>query len=207
MSKEFWSIIRERRNIRQYSTREVTGRIILHLLEAGQWAPSAHNIQPWRFIVIAEQSTKNRLAKAMATKWNEDMRKMGINPLLRERKTQKSINTFTRAPILILVCLNPEEGKESPIIKREELEYVMGVQSVAAAIENIILTAQAKGLGAGWFCAPLYCPKVVREILEIPEKVHPQALITIGYPKEEPKKSSRIPLKAIVHFEKWGKKK
>ena len=207
MSHDFMETISNRRNIRQYSNRKVNRKTILHILEAGRWAPSAHNKQPWRFIVITKKTTKQHLAESMATIWKRDMEKNGIPPHHRNQKIQKSINTFAEAPVIIIVCLAYEEKKNLSSNKREEREYIMQVQSVAAAIENILLAAHTKGVGSGWFCAPLFCQEEVRKTLEIPEIVDPQALITIGYPKVTPSKSPRRPLKTSVYFEKWREKK
>jgi len=62
----------------------------------------------------------------------------------------------------------------------------------------MLLTAHAEGLGTCWFCAPLFCPELIRETLGIPKDIRPQALITLGYPAERPKTPPRKPLESIV---------
>ncbi len=57
----------------------------------------------------------------------------------------------------------------------------MAVQSTAMAGHNLLLAAHAAGLGACWLCAPLFCPDVVRDILELPADWQPQGLVTMGY--------------------------
>jgi len=80
----------------------------------------------------------------------------------------------------------------------------MATQSLAAAIQNILLAAHAKGLGACWFCAPLFCQETVRRVLGMPDEVEPQALIVIGYPAEQPEPPPRKSLKEIVFKDYWG---
>ncbi len=75
--------------------------------------------------------------------------------------------------------------------RRNLNEYLMAVQSTAMAGQNILLAAHDAGLGGCWMCAPLFCPEVVRDALDLPEDWQPQALLTIGYPAESRDKTRR----------------
>jgi len=169
------------------------------------WAPSAHNAQPWRFIVITNAEVKKRLSEAMADEWDKDLREDGLPPEERDRLTEASIKQFARSPILIIACLTMEEMDTYPDERRRKAEHVMAVQSVAAAVQNLLLAAYAEGLGTCWFCAPLFCPERVREVLGVPEDVKPQALITLGYPAEKPEAPPRKPLRNVLHLNHWGR--
>jgi nitroreductase len=70
MSSQFFSWIQNRRSIKAYSDKQVPEALLLRILKAGCWAPSSHNSQPWRFIVIQETAQLKKLAKAMASRWN-----------------------------------------------------------------------------------------------------------------------------------------
>jgi len=98
-----------------------------------------------------------------------------------------------------------EDMDSYPDERRQRAERTMAIQSVAASVQNFLLAASALGLGACWYCAPLFCPDVVREILGIPEGVEPQALIAVGYPNEEPEPPPRKPLEEVVYLERWGR--
>jgi len=203
MSVNLLNIIKNRRSIQEYLSKEVSNEVLFRILEAGRWAPSAHNAQPWRFIVIQDFATKQKLAKAMASRWDRDMSKNGISREQREILIKASVERFENAPIIIIVCLTMENMDEYPDDRRKKIEYVMAVQSVAAAIENMLLAAHGEGLGSGWFCAPLFCQDVVRKILKIPQHVDPQALITLGYPAYKPTTPLRKTLEEIVHQNHW----
>jgi len=203
MSVNLLDIIKNRRSVKDYSSKEVSNEVLFRILEAGRWAPSAHNAQPWRFIVIQDSALKQKLAEDMATRWNEDMNKNGIPKGNRESLIKTSVGRFRSAPIAIIVCLTMENMDEYPDDRRKKIEYVMVVQSVAAAIENMLLAAHGEGLGSCWFCAPLFCQDAVRKILEIPQNVDPQALITLGYPADRPNRPPRKTLEAIVHQNHW----
>jgi len=203
MSLNLLNVFRSRRSVKEYLPKEVSKEVLFRILEAGRWAPSAHNAQPWRFIVIRDSTTKQRLAKAMASRWGKDMRKKGISKEQRESLIKASVERFENAPIIIIVCLTMENMDEYPDARRKKIEYIMAVQSVAAAIENMLLAAHSEGLGACWFCAPLFCQDAVRKILEIPKHIDPQALITLGYPADRPNPPPRKTLEEIVHQDHW----
>lgn len=203
MSVNLLDIIKNRRSVKEYLLKEVSNEVLFRILEAGIWAPSAHNAQPWRFIVIQDSATKQRLAKAMASRWDRDMSKNGISKEQRESLTKASVRQFENAPIIIIVCLIMEDMDEYVDGRRKKIEYVMAVQSVAAAVENMLLAAHGEGLGSCWFCAPLFCQDAVRKILKIPRHVDPQALITLGYQAYKPNPPPRKASEQIVHQDHW----
>jgi F420 biosynthesis protein FbiB-like protein len=204
MSLDFLNLIKNRRSVKEYSPKDVPNEILFRILEAGKWAPSAHNAQPWRFIVIRDSAIKRRLAEAMAGRWNKDMTKNGVPKELRESLIKTSVERFGSAPIVIVACLTMEDMDEYPDERRKKVEYIMAVQSVAAAIENMLLATHGEGLGSCWFCAPLFCQDVVRKILKIPRHVGPQALIILGYTAEKPNPPPRKALEEIVYQDFWG---
>lgn len=204
MSMKILDVIKSRRSAREYLSRQVSSKVLFRILEATRWAPSAHNAQPWRFVTIRDAALKRKLAEAMANRWDKDMSKDNVPPEKRERLAKTSIERFTRAPTVIIACLTMEDMNKYPDKKRQKIEYVMAVQSLAAAIENMLLAAHAEGLSSCWFCAPLFCQDTVRKILSIPSYVEPQALITVGYSIDKPNPPPRKPLEKIVHQDYWG---
>ncbi|MEM2151767.1 MAG: nitroreductase family protein [Candidatus Bathyarchaeia archaeon] len=202
--QNFWSIIVGRRSIRIYSPETIPEETILKVIEAVRWAPSAHNAQPWRFIIVTAPDVKKRLAEAMASDWMRDLEGNGVSKEEVERLTSESIKRFSEAPVLVVAALTMRDMHKYPDRRRQRLEHLMTAQSLAAAIQNILLAAHAEGLGACWFCAPLFCQETVRRVLGMPREVEPQALITIGYPAESPEPPPRKPLKEIAFKNYWG---
>jgi nitroreductase len=76
----------------------------------------------------------------------------------------------------------------------------MAVQATACAAQNILLKARELELGACWMCAPLFCPDVARDTLQLSSDWEPQALITIGYPADSGKLRER---KSIDKISIW----
>ena len=196
--------LRQRRSIRKYQDRIVPKELMLQILETAAYAPNAHNAQPWRFIVLSEEEPKEALADAMAQVWLKELEEEHIPKNIRWATVNRSLERFTSAPILIMACLSMEDMDSYPDAKRQIVERDLGVQSLAASIQTLLLAAYANGLGACWYCAPNFCKPAVREALEIPDHVEPQAIITLGYADEEPKTPSRKPIADYVHMEKWG---
>ena len=202
----FVELIKKRRSIRKYASRKVAFALVREVLETAQWAPSAHNAQPWRFVVLSDVGLKKDLAEGMAAAWVADMIKDGTSAKVRKNRAIASIEQFTHAPVLIVACLTMNNMAKYVDERRQKCERDLAVQSLGAALQNILLVAHAKGLGARWFCAPAFCKETVRKILKAPVDVEPQALIALGHPAEKPRGPSRKPLERYAYFNTWGKK-
>lgn len=192
--------IRSRRSVRRYLPEQVPDEVVMRLLEAACWAPSAHNRQPWRFAVITAAAVKEQLARAMGARLRADLERDGAPSQAIERDVSRSFARITGAPALVLACLTLSGMDTYADAKRARAEWVMAAQSVAMAVQNLLLAAHAEALGACWMCAPLFCPETVRAVLDLPEDWEPQALITLGYPAESPKDRGREPLTSRVIF-------
>ncbi len=195
--------IKERRSIRKYLPKNISLATICELLDVAQWAPSAHNAQPCRFIVLVEKPQKRDLAEAMANAWRIDMIKGGTPLATRERLTKASIERFTAAPAIIVACLTLQDMVKHQNESAQKSERDLAVQSLGAAIQNLLLAAAAKNIGACWFCAPVFCKDAVRKALAVPEEIEPQALITLGYPAEKPEAPARKPVQAYSYLNCW----
>jgi F420 biosynthesis protein FbiB-like protein len=194
--------IKKRRSARKYLARPVPQKAIEEVLVAAGWAPSAHNAQPWRFIILADALVKRELAEAMAESWAADIAKDGLT--IEPEKLKLRVERFATAPVLILACLTMDGMDNFSDEKRQKCERDLAMQSLAAALENMLLAAHAKGLGACWFCAPGFCKETVRRVLKIPDGVEPEGLIAMGYPAEEPPVPSKKPIGDYCFRDKWG---
>jgi coenzyme F420-0:L-glutamate ligase / coenzyme F420-1:gamma-L-glutamate ligase len=190
-------VILQRRSIRRYRPEPVPRTLIETLLTAAIWAPSAHNRQPARFAVIDTQARQETLASAMGARLRHDLEADKAPRDVIEKDVNRSYERITSAPVLMALCLSMVDMDVYPDEKRSRNEYLMAVQSVAMAGQNLLLAAHDAGLGACWMCAPLFCPDVVRDALELPVDWQPQALITLGYPAETRDKT-RKPLEMSI---------
>ncbi len=194
--------IRERRSIRKYQAKEVPKQLVEDVLAAAGWAPSAHNAQPWRFLVISKQSIKRELALAMSEAWVKDLTGDGMT--IDEGLRKSRVERFTNAPVLILACLSMEGMQKFRDHRRQIVEHDLAVQSLGAAIENMLLAAHTSGLGGCWFCAPAFCKDTLRKVLKIPADIEPHALIILGFPAEKPIAPPKKALDDFCFWDTWG---
>lgn len=168
--------IHARTSIRSYQPKEVEDEKIEQLLRAAMAAPTATNRQPWAFIVIRDKETMNELGSTL--------------PYAKMVKD---------APLAIAVC-----GDLTKAISGAGIEY--WVQDASAASENLLLAAQALGLGAVWTGVYPIDERVkeVQKILQLPEQIVPLNVIPIGYPAENPLPKDKWKPEN-VHYDRWTK--
>ena len=204
---EFWHLIKGRRSLRRYRDQAIAPEVLNKLLEAAIWAPSAHNRQPWRFCVVTSNAARNALSQRMGEQWRHDLGKDNADPEFIERRVSISHARITTAAALVIASVSMADMDTYSVnpdaaVDRNEAEWLMAVQSVSLACQNLLLASHFYGLGACWMCAPLFVPKLVRDVLDLPLEWHPQALITIGYPTDghaaSDKEKERAPLEERV---------
>ena len=194
------NFLRTRRSIRRFRPDQVPEPVIEAILATATFAPSAHNRQPWRFVVITTQSVKVSLADAMASDFERDLRLDGI-PLERiQIQIKRSKERILSAPAAILLCLDMSEMDSYPDKNRSEAERTMAVQSVAAAGLQLLLATHAEGLGGVWACWPLFAQETIRGTLALPETWEPQAMFFIGYAVDNPLPRERKAINDISLF-------
>ncbi len=191
-------LLRGRRSVRKYQDRPVSRELIEQMLEAARWAPSPHGRQPWRFVVLTRQEPKIRLAEYMGQTWRHNLEMDGQDTEIVNIRLEKSRQRIHDAPAIIIPCLYLEEMDRYPDEKRQADETIMAIQSLGAAVQNMLLMAYDLGLDTCWMCAPLFCPEVVCEALELDKRLIPHALITVGYAAADPKRRERLPLSTLL---------
>lgn len=186
--------LRTRRSIRRFKPERVPDPVIKNILTTATYAPSAHNRQPWRFVVVTSLSVKTQLADAMAIDFQRDLAKDGVPDEKIRAQIRRSKERLTSAPVAILLCLDLSEMDSYPDEKRSKAEYMMAVQSVAAAGMQLLLAAHAEGLGGVWACWPLFTQDNIQKSLKLPETWEPQGMFFIGYPDGTPKPKNLKPI-------------
>ena len=198
---ELAEAIQTRRSIRRYqSDRTIPEDVLGRLLEVASWAPSSHNRQPWRFVVLTQLPAREGLARAMGERLRADRLADGDDPAAVEADVSRSYARITGAAAVVAVCLTMQDMDRYPDEKRSRAEYLMAVQSVAMAVQNLLLAAHSESLGACWMCAPLFCGDAVRGALDLPAQWEPQALVTLGYPAGQGKLAQRKPLAEVMLY-------
>jgi F420 biosynthesis protein FbiB-like protein len=198
MAALFNQLAATRRSIRRYRPVPVSREIVHDLIDTATAAPSAHNRQPWRFLVIESPSAKHGLAAAMGDRLQADRLRDGDPRDVVEADRLRSYARLTGAPVLLLICLSMADMDRYPDERRNTAERMMAVQGTAMAAQNLLLAAHAAGLGACWLCGPLFCPDVVGGVLSLPPDWEPQGIVTLGYPADAGKPYRRRPLSEVM---------
>jgi len=194
----FQALIRSRRSVRRYEPEPVPPAVLRRVLEAGTWAPSAHNRQPWRFVVLTEPPSREALARRMGELLRSARTADGDSAADIEGDVSRSYNRIAGAAAAIVVFLTMEDMDTYPDARRAHAEELMAVQAAAMATQNLLVAAHAEGLGACWMCAPLFCQEEVGTALGVPAHWQAQALITLGYPASKGKPANRRPLSDVT---------
>ncbi len=178
---EAQALLRRRRSVRHYEARQPSDATLARILASAGKAPSAHNRQPWRFLLIADRERKASLANAMGARLAADRRRDGDAETAIAADVARSFERITGAPVVLVVALTLVDMDRYPDESRARAEWLMAVQSTAMAGQNLLLAATAEGLGACWMCAPLFCEPEVRRALSLPADWQVQGLVTLGY--------------------------
>jgi F420 biosynthesis protein FbiB-like protein len=195
VSADTHTFLRARRSVRRFKSDSIPAPVIQRIIETATFAPSAHNLQPWRFAVVADLSTRIRLGKALTAKMCADMNAAGAPESEIEMRVERSMRRLDEAPVVILLC------RDVTAIRKDEPEEVtMAIQSVAACGLQLLLAAHAEGLGGNWICWPLYAQEAAREALELPNTWEPQGMFILGYADAEPRQKVLMPLIDVMRF-------
>jgi coenzyme F420-0:L-glutamate ligase/coenzyme F420-1:gamma-L-glutamate ligase len=192
--------LRSRRSIRRFTEQLVETDLLKSIIATSTYAPSAHNSQPWRYAVIATQTKKKELAYGMAAEFERDLSRDGLSGEEIQKRLKRSRNRIEQAPVVIIICLDISGLDQYSDDRRQEAETIMGIQSTSMAGLQLLLAAEAEGLGGVWTCGPLFAPGSVRSVLHLPESWRPQGMILLGYPGETPQGKEIKPIAEVVKF-------
>jgi len=182
----------------EFDAKSVDINLIRECIEVARWAPSAHNGQFWRYIIMEKGKTRNNLIDRMNEKFKNDLINDGKSKEFIKAKISNRRESFLKAPLLILQCLETGDLEKYEDNERENNEFIMGVQSVSASATYFLLALQARNLAACWYCAPLFAKNIVKEILNLPSSYIPMAFFTVGYSLKEQKTPVRKKLSEII---------
>jgi len=191
---ELSEAILNRRSIRKYSNKAIPDNVLVGILEAGLAAPSGINLQPWYFVALKSEDSKQEYLKIMesvnAYVTPELEKRFSSSSPQTIKDTQKFLLSMGNAPVILLVFLYKDEYEDKQT----------AIMGTAAATQNILLAAYDKGIGTCWLTAPIqagYGAKM-RDMFA-PGKGELVSVVTLGYPVESPKMPSRREGRYIIN--------
>lgn len=199
-----YEAIVSRVSVRRFKPDPIPDEVIKKILEAGIRAPSAGNGQQWYFIIVKDnEEMKAKLHELILKahiKYAEEVAHEDTMPEEVKRRWLEALRKgeMYKAPLYVAAYLDLRKSQYKK--EYEELERVWAIQSLSAAIENMILAAWAEGIGSVWLGDPLLMPEEFNALLKPPEGCELQAIIAFGYPARTPKPRPRKPLEEVS---KW----
>jgi nitroreductase len=217
---DLFEAIEGRRSVRRFLPDPVGESDLRQLLEAARHAPSGGNIQPWHFLVIRRRETIRAMSAAILRRIEEIEARTSAaeegpdGPLagLARRFRHHSL-FFASAPVTLAVLVEPNSYARQLVrhleqtgLDRREIDHLLGhveVQSVAAAIQNLLLAAHALGLGACWMNIPFPAREELATILRLSPPRELLALVPVGRaaPGQPSRPAPRRPLAEIATFD------
>ena len=205
---DLFDAIKGRTSIRRFKQAPVPDEDIRKIVDAGRLAPSANNTQPWSFLVIREKTVLANMAEAVRAQIDR------MIPYAEDGKQAQRLAAykgtyytfFEKAPVVIAVFMEGCDAGTNKLLGRmgHSAEDIMrlrpnpGLQSVAAAIEHMLLAAHALGYGSCWMTGPLVAQEAFEKLLGYGRDKFIAALLPVGVPDENPQTRPRKPLEELM---------
>lgn len=203
----FIELLKSRASHRKYLQTPISEENIRLLVESASLAPSGHNLQPWRFLAIANSALLGDMATAVVKNLQS------LYPSIPEREAQNLekykffLEHFKDAPLVIVVLsrrdlyITRDIQEQYHVALPKAEHFDMELLGVGAAIQNILLAAQAMGLGTCWLTEPIvYAQKKLEDLLDIRHPYHIVSLVSVGAPAKEKKCLSRLKVEDILEI-------
>lgn len=174
------------RSIRKFKSAPIPEETLRELLEAASRASTCGNMQLYSLVVTCDEALRRRLAPCH---FNQPM--------------------VTEAPCLVTVCADVhrfsmwcEQRDAEPAFDNFEW-FLNAATDALLAAQNLAVAAETQGLGICFLGTTLYTARDIARILDLPKGVIPLTTVVVGYPDEDPGLTDRLPLEAVVHYEKY----
>jgi nitroreductase len=185
------AVIEGRRSIGKVHAEQPPRQLIEQMLEAATWAPNHRLSEPWRFFVLAGEA-RNELGRFMG---EQNAAKYAEGDPNREVERARGAKKALRAPVVIAVAVEP--------VQASNIEEVEEIEAVACAVQNMLLTAHALGLGAKWSSGAIVHSAEVKRWLGLSERAHLTGFIYVGYPAMTSERSVRTPASQLTEWRGW----
>ncbi|MGI0078480.1 MAG: nitroreductase family protein [Nitrososphaerales archaeon] len=198
-------IIRERRSIRVFKPDPIPDEIIEKILEAGRWAPSGANGQPWELVVVRDREKRAKLAEILQDmgKWERENEPKFVD----SDHVIFPINSFTYAkiiPVFIIIAADPKLKKISIQVGDGSDDRIYR-QSIGHLVQNMWLMIQALGLATVDVTVRNVQDRI-KNLFGIPDWLEVSDILPIGYPDQRRTKDRRS-LEAFVHYDSFDRSK
>jgi len=188
---ELQKVISLRASVRKFKSEKVNVEHLKLIVEMAGKAPSINNSQPWKFLVVTNSEKLNKMADIVNAKVDKVFPDGHEKAAAVKSQVQKFSTFFADAPAMIVVLQKPYEAVVDKILTEtglthddvNKLRNFPNIQTIGAAIQNMLLTATDLGLGACWLTGPNIAAAELAELLDIPEPYSISACVAVGHPE------------------------
>ena len=181
---EFKEVVKSRRSCRAFEADHVPQDQLAAIMDAGQWAPSPMNTQPWEYIIITDAEVKAQIREVCEAAKQAVLDNGGPGFV-----AKYDMNFLEEAPVVIAVVFDPAKKGLGDFFNQKH----GALQAASACVQNMMLAAVEYGLGTLFFT--WFDPQKMQAVLNIPDNLEMAAIIPIGKPKGEIKAPPRKEVK------------
>lgn len=193
------SAIYDRRSVRKFSDTPISKEDMTEIIESGIKAPSSKNRQPWKFIVV-QGNEKEKMLKAFRQGISREEKESALLPQSRQHiaAAKYTVDIMESAPVTVFVVNSLGKSILSDLTPEERVYEICNIQSISAAIQNMLLTATEKGIGSLWICDIYFAYAELCEWLNREGQL--MAAVAFGYPDEFPQARPRKNFDEVVEW-------
>lgn len=172
-----------RRSVRRFTDDTVDADALRRAIGSALTAPAPHHTKPVRFVWLRDRPLRRKLLDAMREAWLEDLAADGWSEEAARRRVERGTLLY-EAPEVVVPFLVAEGAHHYSDTRRSHAEHAMFTVATGAAVQGFLVALAAENLGSCWISSTMFCPDVVRTVLELPSTWEPMGSVTVGHPAE-----------------------
>ncbi|MET0235425.1 MAG: coenzyme F420-0:L-glutamate ligase [Kibdelosporangium sp.] len=182
-----------RRSVRAYNDTPVDPAVLRRAVNAALTAPAPHHTHPVRFVHLADRARRKRLLDEMRAAWISDLRAHDMPEGQIQRRIRRGDLLYGATEIIIPFLIRTGSQHTYPDARRNTFEDTMFTIASGAAVQGLLIALAAEGVGSCWVSSTIFCPEVVREVLDLGPEWEPLGSVAIGHPADGPLSPRPLP--------------
>ncbi|MGW5722700.1 coenzyme F420-0:L-glutamate ligase [Amycolatopsis sp. NPDC003865] len=174
-----------RRSVRQFADEPVDPAAMRRAVASALTAPAPHHTHPVRFVWLRDAGLRHKLLDAMRESWRADLESDEFTPEQIAKRLSRG-DILYRAPEVVIPFLVPDGAHTYRDDRRNDCEKTMFTVAGGAAVQGLLVSLAAEGLGSCWIGSTIFAADVVRDVLGLDERWRPLGSVAIGVPLSDP---------------------